>query len=42
MVIVVVIIGLLVAALIPRVKSVQARANDTRRKADLSKIASAL
>ncbi|MEI7477839.1 MAG: prepilin-type N-terminal cleavage/methylation domain-containing protein [bacterium] len=38
MLIVVVIIGILAAALIPRLQSVQARARDTKRKADLHQI----
>ncbi|MEI7478183.1 MAG: prepilin-type N-terminal cleavage/methylation domain-containing protein [bacterium] len=42
MLIVVVIIGILAAALIPRLQSVQARARDTKRKADLHQIATAL
>ena len=42
MLIVVVIIGILAAALIPRLQSVQGRARDTKRKADLSQIGSAL
>jgi len=42
MLIVVVIIGILAAALIPRLQSVQARARDTKRKADLHQIATAM
>ncbi len=42
MLIVVVIIGILAAALIPRLQSVQGRARDTKRKADLQQIGSAL
>jgi len=42
MLIVIVIIGILAAALVPRLVSVQGRARDTRRKADLSQIGSAL
>ena len=42
MLIVVVIIGILAAALIPRLQSVQGRARDTKRKADLTQIGSAL
>jgi len=42
MLIVVVIIGILAAALIPRLQSVQARARDTKRKADLHQIGTAL
>ncbi|MEI7478370.1 MAG: prepilin-type N-terminal cleavage/methylation domain-containing protein [bacterium] len=42
MLIVVVIIGILAAALIPRLQSVQARARDTKRKADLRQIGTAL
>jgi prepilin-type N-terminal cleavage/methylation domain-containing protein len=42
MLIVVVIIGILAAALIPRLQSVQGRARDTKRKADLSQIGSSL
>jgi len=41
MLIVVVIIGILAAALIPRLQSVQERARDTKRKADLQQIGSA-
>jgi len=37
-----VIIGILAAALIPRLQSVQARARDTKRKADLHQVATAL
>lgn len=42
MLIVVVIIGILAAALIPRLQTVQARARDTKRKADVTQIGSAL
>ncbi|MEI7477456.1 MAG: prepilin-type N-terminal cleavage/methylation domain-containing protein [bacterium] len=42
MLIVVVIIGILAAALIPRLQSVQARARDTKRKADLHQIGTAM
>lgn len=42
MLIVIVIIGILAAALVPRLISVQGRARDTKRKADLSQIGSAL
>ncbi|MEI7477052.1 MAG: prepilin-type N-terminal cleavage/methylation domain-containing protein [bacterium] len=42
MLIVVVIIGILAAALIPRLQPVQARARDTKRKADLHQIGTAL
>ncbi|MEI7478006.1 MAG: prepilin-type N-terminal cleavage/methylation domain-containing protein [bacterium] len=42
MLIVVVIIGILAAALIPRLQSVQARARDIKRKADLHQIGTAL
>lgn len=42
MLIVIVIIGILAAALVPRLVSVQGRARDTKRKADLSQIGSAL
>ncbi len=42
MLIVVVIIGILAAALIPRLQSVQGRARDTKRKADISQLGSAL
>lgn len=41
MLIVVVIIGILAAALIPRLQSVQGRARDTKRKADLQQLGSA-
>lgn len=41
MLIVVVIIGILAAALIPRLQSVQGRARDTKRKADIQQIGSA-
>ena len=42
MLIVIVIIGILAAALIPRLTGIQARARDTGRKADMNQIASAL
>ncbi|MBP6910210.1 prepilin-type N-terminal cleavage/methylation domain-containing protein [Patescibacteria group bacterium] len=42
MLIVIVIIGILAAALVPRLISVQGRARDTKRKADISQIGSAL
>ncbi|MEI7477027.1 MAG: prepilin-type N-terminal cleavage/methylation domain-containing protein [bacterium] len=42
MLIVVVIIGILAAALIPRLQSVQARARDTKRVADLHQIGTAM
>lgn len=42
MLIVIVIIGILAAALVPRLISIQGRARDTKRKADLSQIGSAL
>ena len=42
MLIVIVIIGILAAALIPRLLSVQGRARDTKRKADLQQIGSSL
>lgn len=38
MLIVIVIIGILAAALVPRLQSVQSRARDTKRKADLHAI----
>lgn len=38
MLIVIVIIGILAAALIPRLQSVQGRARDTKRKADMNQI----
>ena len=38
MLIVIVIIGILAAALVPRLQSVQARARDTKRKVDLRSI----
>ena len=38
MLIVIVIIGILAAALIPRLQSVQARARDTKRKTDIRTI----
>ena len=41
MLIVVVIIGILAAALIPRLQSVQERARDTKRKADMQQLGSA-
>jgi len=42
MLIVIVIIGILAAALVPRLQAVQWRARDTKRKADLRQIANAL
>lgn len=42
MLIVIVIIGILAAALIPRLSKARGRANDTARKADLSQVAAAL
>lgn len=42
MLIVIVIIGILAAALVPRLQDVQARARDTKRKADLRSIDTAL
>lgn len=42
MLIVMVIIGILAAALIPRLSSARGRANDVARKADLAQVASAL
>ena len=39
MLIVIVIIGILAAALIPRLSSARSRANDTARKADLQQLA---
>ncbi len=42
MLIVIVIIGILAAALIPRLSSARGRANDVARKADLAQIAAAL
>ena len=42
MLIVIVIIGILAAALIPRLSKARGRANDTARKADLSQIAASL
>jgi len=42
MLIVIVIIGILAAALVPRLQSVQNRARDTKRKADLQQISNAL
>ena len=42
MLIVIVIIGILMAALIPRLTSAKGRANDTARKADLQQLATAL
>ena len=42
MLIVIVIIGILAAALVPRLQAVQGRARDTKRKADLKQIATAL
>ena len=42
MLIVIVIIGVLAAALIPRLSSARGRANDVARKADLAQVAAAL
>lgn len=42
MLIVIVIIGILAAALIPRLTGIQGRARDTARKADLQQIGTAL
>jgi prepilin-type N-terminal cleavage/methylation domain-containing protein len=42
MLIVIVIIGILAAALIPKLSSARGRANDTARKAVLSQVAAAL
>jgi general secretion pathway protein G len=42
MLIVVIIIGILASALIPRLSSARGKANDTARKADLQQIATAL
>lgn len=42
MLIVIVIIGILAAALVPRLQDVQARARDTKRKADLQQITTAI
>jgi len=42
MLIVIVIIGILAAALVPRLVSVQGRARDTRRAADMNQIYNAL
>jgi len=42
MLIVIVIIGILAAALIPRLMSARGRANDTARKADLQQLGTAL
>ena len=42
MLIVIVIIGILAAALVPRLQSVQSRARDTKRKTDLSQIVTAM
>ncbi|MEI6774501.1 MAG: prepilin-type N-terminal cleavage/methylation domain-containing protein [bacterium] len=42
MLIVIVIIGILAAALIPRLSSARGRANDVARKADLAQVAGAL
>ena len=41
MLIVIVIIGILAAALVPRLQSVQARARDSQRKVDFRSIATA-
>jgi type II secretion system protein G len=42
MLIVIVIIGILAAALIPRLSSARGRANDVARKADLAQVAAAI
>jgi len=42
MLIVIVIIGILAAAIIPRLNSARGRANDVARKADLNQVATAL
>ncbi|OQB40971.1 MAG: hypothetical protein BWY04_01128 [candidate division CPR1 bacterium ADurb.Bin160] len=42
MLIVIVIIGILAAAIIPRLNSARSRANDVARKADLNQVANAL
>jgi len=42
MLIVIVIIGILAAALVPRLRSVQERARDTKRKTDLQQIITAI
>ena len=42
MLIVIVIIGILAAALIPRLTAVQGRARDTKRKTDMAQINSAI
>ena len=42
MLIVIVIIGILAAALVPRLQDVQSRARDTKRKADFSQINNAI
>ncbi|MEI7562519.1 MAG: prepilin-type N-terminal cleavage/methylation domain-containing protein [bacterium] len=42
MLIVIVIIGILAAALIPRLSNARGRANDTARKADLQQTATAI
>ena len=42
MLIVIVIIGILAAALVPRLQSVQARARDAKRRADANQIYSAM
>ena len=42
MLIVIVIIGILAAAFIPRLSSARGRANDVARKADLAQVAAAL
>ncbi|MEI7562521.1 MAG: prepilin-type N-terminal cleavage/methylation domain-containing protein [bacterium] len=42
MLIVIVIIGILAAALIPRLSNARGRANDTARKADLRQVATAI
>ena len=42
MLIVIVIIGILAAALVPRLQDVQSRARDTKRKADIAQITNAI
>jgi type II secretion system protein G len=42
MLIVIIIIGILAAALLPRLMSARGKANDTARKADLNQVAAAI
>jgi len=42
MLIVIVIIGILAAALVPRLQDVQGRARDTKRKADITQLTNAI